>query len=610
MFQKNRVSSSILLRALKILPKSDQPKIIAMFLLQVSLGFLDLLGVAAIGILGALSVTGIQSQQPGDRISGVLKFLNLYNLNFQSQVAILGLCAALILVIRTIISIIVTRRIFFFLSRRGAALSSELISRVLSQPLLEVQARSTQETLYAVTSGVSAVTLGVLATSVSLVADSSLLIIMIAALFIVDPLTACTSLLFFGTLGFILYKIMNVKAHNLGYLNSELSVESNEKLLEVLDSFRESVVRNRREYYAEEIGKIRFKLADVLAEMQLMPNVNKYVIESGMVVGAVVIAGAQFAFQDAKHAVAALSVFLAAGTRIAPAILRLQQSLVQIRIGLGSAMPTLALIEQLKNPVTNSTNKKQTDFQHLGFLGEVRISNVSFTYPNSDKKALSDLNLKVTAGSSLAIVGPSGAGKTTLVDVLLGVISPDSGDVLISGKSPSEAIREWSGAIAYVPQNVAIANASIRENVALGFPKDFAGDDRISSALAMAQLTNFVDQLPNGLNSGVGERGAKISGGQKQRLGIARALFTSPKLLVLDEATSALDGQTEAELSEAISSLAGDVTVILIAHRLSTVKSADQVVYMQNGRILAQGTFAEVRQAVPDFDKQAGLNGI
>lgn len=602
--------NSPIMRSIKVLPKADHRKIALVVALQVGLGFLDLIGVAAIGVLGALAVTGVQSSQPGNRVSAVLELLGLSNLSFQSQVAVLGLSAACILVIRTILSIIVTRKIFYFLSRRGAMISAELISRFLSQPLPKIQEKSSQETLYAVTFGVSSITLGVLGTAITLVADGSLLLIMIFLLFVVDPTIAVTSTIFFGTLGFVLYRMMNVKAHKLGQLNSEISISSNAKIIEVLDSYRESVVRNRRDYYSREIGKLRMKLADVLAEMQFLPNVSKYVIESGIVIGAVLIAGVQFALQDARHAVGTLSVFLAAGTRIAPAIMRLQQSAILIRSGIGAAIPTLTLIETLKNVPRAHEVEDKLDVIHSGFEPSILLNGVGLTYPDKEWPALENIFLELNGGESLAIVGSTGAGKTTLVDVLLGVLQADTGAISISGKPPLEAISKWPGAISYVPQDVAISNGTFRENVGLGYPADVVTDELVWSALETAQLADFVRELPLGLDAPVGERGAKISGGQRQRLGIARAMFTRPKLLVLDEATSALDGQTESDISDAIQALRGSVTVVMIAHRLSTVRNSDQVLYMEKGQIVAKGKFEEVRKAIPDFDRQAQLMGL
>jgi ABC-type multidrug transport system fused ATPase/permease subunit len=377
-----------------------------------------------------------------------------------------------------------------------------------------------------------------------------------------------------------------------------------------LDSYRELVVRNRRDYYAREIGSIQRKLADVLAEVQFMPYVSKYVIESGMVVGAVIISGIQFALQDAKHATAALSVFLAASTRIAPAIMRLQQSFIQMRSGIGAALPTLELIDSLKNVPEIDRVDDTLDSSHLGFESEVALESINFTYPGKNVATLSNVSLKLDKGSATAIVGPSGAGKTTLVDILLGVLKPDNGEVTVSGLSPLSAISQWPGAIAYVPQDVALSNGTFRENLSLGYPIELDLDDLCWDALRVAQLDKFVEELPLGLDHPIGERGANLSGGQRQRLGIARAMLTKPKLLVLDEATSALDGQTELDISRAINDLKGNVTVVMIAHRLSTVRNSDLVVYMDNGRVLSRGNFEEVRNAVPDFDRQAQLMGL
>ena len=186
----------------------------------------------------------------------------------------------------------------------------------------------------------------------------------------------------------------------------------------------------------------------------------------------------------------------------------------------------------------------------------------------------------------------------------------DKGKVEINGLSPLDAISTWPGAIGYMPQDILISNGTVRENVMLGFDSNPMYDQRVQSAITIAQLSEFVQTLPKGLDQPMGDRGTSISGGQRQRLGIARAVFTAPKLLVLDEATSALDGETEANISSAIQAFRGDVTVLMIAHRLSTVLTADRVVYMDKGEIRAQGSFEEVRRAVPDFDRQANLMGL
>ncbi len=597
-------------RAVMVLSTTDQRKIIAVTLSQILMGFLDLLGVIAIGLLGALSTTGLQSKNPGSRVNAALELLHIDDVAFQTQAIILGLSAVVLLVGRTVLSILVTRRILFFLSRRGAKISAELITRLLSKPMLFVQSRTTQETVFAVTTGVERIVLQVIASSVLWVSDLALLVVLMLGLLIVDPVTAIATLLIFSLVGFYLYNLMHVRAGTLGIENTHLSIKGNEKIVEVFTSYRESVVRNRRDYYAREIGTIRYSLANTSAEIGFLPYVSKYVIETTVVVAAVLLGATQFMLQDSTHAIATLAIFLAAGTRIAPAVLRLQQGTIYIKNGLGIAAPTLDLIDDLGHELLIENSDDSVDIAHHGFFPEVVIKNVSLTYPTKKVPAVANATLTITAGTSIAFVGPSGAGKTTMIDLLLGILNPDSGSVLISGVRPINAITKWPGAISYVPQDVVITAGTIRENISLGYPIEVATDNLVSEALEIAQLDKFVRELPNGIDTQVGERGAKISGGQRQRLGIARALFTRPQLLVLDEATSSLDGATEASISDAIQALRGSTTVIIIAHRLSTIKHVDKVVYLSSGKIQAVGTFEEVRKLVPDFDSQAKVIGL
>lgn len=607
---RKKWSRTLIGRSVRVLSRADQRKISVVVFFQIFLGLIDLAGVAAIGMLGSLAVRGVSSQGPGDRVEVVLRYLHLSNQSFQTQAAVLGCLAAGLLIGRTILSVVFARRTLYFLSRRGARISSSLVSKLLSQNLLAIQARTTQETLYAVTRGVDSITLGVIGVTVTLISDISLLVVMTAGLLLVEPTIALGTVIVFGCIGLLLYRLLNKQAKKLGVNESIFTIANNEKIVEVLNSYRESVVRNRRYFYAKEIEKTKFKLADTLAEISFLPSISKYVIESTVVLGTLIISASQFLLQDASRAVATLSVFMAASTRIAPAVMRIQQGTIGIRQSLGSAEPTLTLIESLEGVEENpeATNKLETN--HLGFSPTVELQDLSLTYPKKTIPALDQVSLKIASGTFVAIVGPSGAGKTSLVDVLLGVLDATSGSVLISGNPPLQTIAKWPGAIAYVPQDVAMSSGTIRENITLGFPENSGDEELIKDALRIAQLLTFVESLPQGLDTQVGERGTKLSGGQRQRLGIARAMFTKPKLLVLDEATSALDGQTESDISSSILELKGSATVVMIAHRLSTVRFADLVVYIDGGKILAQGTFEEVRLRVPNFEKQAQLMGL
>lgn len=597
-------------KCLAVFPSRDRQKILLVMLTQVFLGVLDLIGVAAFGILGSLAVSGIQSKQPGNRVSEVLNLLQLSDFSFQNQVAIIGVVASLILVLRTIFSVILFRKILFYISRKSAQISSMLAKKVLSQDLLSLQKWGTQETLFSITNGVSAITIGVVGTLIAIVSDTALLLIMSLGLLAVDPTIAICTFLLFGIIGSILYLLMHKRARNLGRINSELSVSSNEKIVEAIQSYREIYVKGRRSFYARNIETQRYALSDVAAEISFMPNISKYVIETAVIIGTLLVTGIQFIQQDAAHAIATLSVFLAAGTRISPAILRLQQGAIQLKSALGSADSTLNFIEEIKATEIQSQEMGSFTTNHHDFSGEISLENITFTYPLQSHPVTNGISLTISQGQSVAFVGPSGGGKTTLADIILGLVEPDVGSVKISGLLPNEAIEKYPGAIAYVPQDIMIINGTIRQNITMGFEDREISDGNVWAALEVAQLDDFVKKLPNGLETHVGDRGVNISGGQRQRLGIARALISKPRLILFDEATSSLDGQTEYEITEAMQKLRGKVTFIAIAHRLSTVKNVDRLFYIETGRVISSGTFSELQEAIPHFEQQIAFSQI
>ena len=596
--------------AFRLLSRQKRQKLILIQCIQITFGLLDLLAVSLIGILGALAISGVKSSVPGNRVSMALKFLHLNHQTLQSQIAVLGILAGLVFVLRTVLSIIFSRRIIKFLSRNSALISTELVTRLLSSSLQAIQSRSGMQSLYALTEGVNSLMIGVVGNFLNIITDLSLLVIIGAGLLIIDPVIAITTFILFGLIALVLYFVLQKRVHKLGNLNAKYSIESNEKLLEVLSSYRESFVRNRIGYYIEEISKLRFSASDTSGELTFMPNISKYVIETSVIIGALLISAGQFLLQDSVHAVATLAIFMAGGSRIAPALLRVQQGALNLQANLGMAKSTLSLMDSIPYQAASSAVSSKLDLVHQNFTPQISCKNVSFKYNPEEIFAIENLNIEIREGSVIAIVGPSGSGKTTLVDLILGLLTPTSGEILISGETPKLAISNSPGAISYVPQEVTIKNGTIRENVALGFSPNEYTDSQVMDALGMASLKTFTTDSPLGLDTWVGDNGTSLSGGQRQRLGIARAFFSKPKLLVLDEATSSLDGETEQQISTTLGKIRGDCTVIMIAHRLSTVRDADIVIYVNNGKVEAQGSFEFVRSQVKDFDKQSKLLGL
>ena len=268
------------------------------------------------------------------------------------------------------------------------------------------------------------------------------------------------------------------------------------------------------------------------------------------------------------------------------------------------------MMENLKDSASIKENSSSLELDHNDFKASLNISNVNFKYPGEKIEAINNFRLQVSEGEFVALVGSSGAGKTTIVDLMLGVLTPQTGSITISGKPPIDSIQKWPGAVAYVPQDVTIINGSIRENIAMGFPETFEEDSRIWRILEIVDLKEFIESKVEGLNFQVGDRGGHLSGGQRQRLGIARSLYTQPKLLVLDEATSALDGESEERITQAFEILKKKTTLIVIAHRLSSVRKADRIIYLDGGKVIDEGGFDELRGRNLDFDSLAKSMGL
>lgn len=597
--------------AFGVLANKDKKRLFFITILQTLLGILDLIGVLLIGLIAVISLNGIRSLPPESNTRSLLIAFGVDSFSFQKQVAVLGAVATVLLVTRTLLSLYFSRKILNYLSRQAALLSSELISKLLSKDLLTLRQRSSQENLYSVTTGVNILYLTLIASLLALFTDLFLMIILFFGIFSVDKVMAFITLSIFTLVSVALYYRVQKRISRLSESIVTLTIETSEKFLEAINSFRELFVRNRLSFYRSHLKDLRLKQAKSAAELAFIPNLSKYAIEITLVVGSVAICAIQFMLKDASGAVTALSVFLAASSRMAPAVLRIQGGFIAIKSCFGSVERVLSLIKSLENHDSEiDSSPAPLELEHKGFEPRIVLNNVTYSYPGNIVPTISEASLEVKPGEVIALVGPSGSGKSTLIDIMLGILKPNSGTVKISGVSPLQAINTWPGAISYVPQETGITSDSIKGNVAMGFPVREQIDPVIIEAIRIAQLESVLYENNLSLESDVGEAGSKLSGGQKQRLGIARALYLKPKLIVLDEATSSLDGQTESDLSEAIYNLRGQVTVVLIAHRLSTVKKSDKIIYIEGGKILTIGSFEEVKSRIPNFQTQATLMGL
>ncbi|BBY59369.1 ABC transporter ATP-binding protein [Mycolicibacterium sarraceniae] len=579
---------------------------------------LDLVGVTLIGLVGALSLATVQGQQPPKTIATLVSAVGLGNLSDVTLLEVIAGAAAVLLLAKTIISPLLMVKVFRFLARRQAIVSARLAKALLSCPLTFVQRRSSQETSAALVQGVSAATVAILGQTVVAVSEIALLTVLAVGLLFVDPAVALGAIVFFAIFAMGLQKILGHRISRVGTQALTADIASLSAVQEALGAYREITVADRRLLYVGRIQGLRAEAARASAGLQVLNLLPKYASEGALVLGGFSLAAVLFSTRPVPLAAGTFALFLATATRIMPSLLRLQSAALSIRSSTGPATLTYALSADLGHPL--DTPQEGRDVResvrrilasgHRDFAPRIELRDIAFSYPGGRGTALQGINMLVAEGQSVAIVGRSGAGKSTLADIILGVLQPDSGELAVGGLNPTDAVRRWPGGIAYVPQDVMLSNDSLRANVALGLPRDDVDDDLVWDALRRARLDEYVRRQPDGLDTQIGERGLRLSGGQRQRLGIARALFTRPRLLVLDEATSALDVETESGITDMLEELEEDVTTVIIAHRLSTVRNVDLVVYLEEGKEQAQGSFDEVCERVPALRRQATLMGL
>ena len=592
-------------RIISLLEKADKRSVLLNCIGQILLSVFDLVGIAIVGLIGALSVAGVSSQEPGTRTSTVLNLLKLEELTFQMQVGFLAVLATALLVLKTVFSVILQRKNLSLISSISSRISTSLFSKVLEMNYQDILKHKNQEYVYSIAGGVNFLILAVLGAGSTFIADLALLLILTALILAVNPVLAAITVLYFVVIGLVLYLILHSRAHRLGVRDASQSNLVASKIYEALNAYREIHVRDKRQSYVDFVKEIQTDRAEIYADKAFMPHVSKYVLEISLIVGALGISAAQFLLLDARHAIATLALFLAAGSRIAPAILRLQQGLIQFRSQIGSGEITFDLMMELE--------KKPSPFQEdvrlklpREFSPLLEIDNLE--YKSSDGNfSLGPLNLTISPFSHVAVIGKSGSGKSTFADLIMGINLPTSGSISLSSIRPGLAVKVWPGKVGYVPQEVSIIDGTIKENITLGFnPDDFLDKD-VQEAANKASLQDLISNTPEGIHHQVGERGSRLSGGQRQRIGIARALLTNPKFLILDEATSALDPQTEDEINELMKRISKDITILVIAHRIQTLRESKRVLYFENGKIIADGTFAEIKELIPDFDPDGVL---
>ena len=590
---------------LHLLDRRDRVLLIASGILQMSLVFLDLLGVLLLGSIVAIATSAVQGRPLPGIINQSIEVLNLQNMTPQALATVFGVVATISLLSKSFLNYYLNLRNSRFLASREAKISARMAQLILTQPITTLQKFGTPEYQHSLTIGVNSATVGILAGTIAIVSEIFLQVVMATTLLVFSPTLLLIFVLYFGAIFLLLNWMLGEKANKWSARVTSLSIAGTRAIADSLGSYREIVVSGKRDHFISIFRKSREEALEFSVKSSMLGQFSKYVFENSVILGGVVFAGYAFFTKTALEAASLLAIFIAAASRIAPSILKIQLGTLLLKGARGATSKFFEILhhlEQQSEPITSSI-KNDLD------SSVIRFREVSFRYPSSDKNALSEFSSEFKTGEFTAIVGPTGSGKSTLIDLMLGVLRPTHGSISVFGRDP-EQVPGSSIRVGYVPQRVYLSEGSLIDNICFGESSTQWDEDRVWDVLDTVLLRQWAAELPEGLSTLIGEGGARLSGGQRQRLGIARALYANPNLLVLDEATSALDAISEYEITEAFERLDKGLTKVVIAHRLSTVLKADKIVYLKGGKIQGMGTFNELRELIPDFDRQAELMGI
>lgn len=433
-------------------------------------------------------------------------------------------------------------------------------------------------------------------------------LLIIGVLVISQPLTAFIALGYLGLVALVVSKVVTRRALEASEVNLGYGYKVARLMTEMVEALKELTLRNSLNRVASVVDSNRVHAVRARANTSFLSIIPRYSFEAALIGGFLLVGIGAYLTQGQTAAVAAVALFAATGFRLVPAIAGIQSSMLDATATVPWARN---VIDDMRGAEAHA--REEQDGTDAAQLAEnprtLTLSGVQFRYPGTDALVLKGLDLEIPLGSSLGIVGPSGSGKSTLIDLILGLSEPTAGSITIDDQPLRDVIRAWRGRVGYVPQRVALFDASIAQNVALTWGDDF-DRDRVIDALERAQLGSLIRSRAQGIDERIGERGMSLSGGQQQRLGIARALYADPLVLVLDEATSSLDTKTEDDVVQAIRALRGEITLISVAHRISTIKDYDRIAYLDGGQVIGSGTFRGLAESLPQFGLQVQLAGL
>ena len=567
---------------------------------SIILAGLDMLGVAAMVPLTQLITSGLPETGPLATLAGVLGTTDLSTL-----ILVVAGFVAVVFIGKSIASIAFRWWLLGRTTRVSALSSAELARRYMLAPYAAHRARRMSEVYRNIndaTNQSASVLLGI----VTICTDALVLIGITAVLALASPAVTIFAVVLFGVLVFGVQLMLRRRQYRIGEDLAEAGLQAWQFLLPGLDGFREARLTSSASAFVDGFRRARMRRARAARQMGIISDAPRYLLEIGFVLAIVGITLILFATTTPADALTVLGVFAAASLRALPTMNRISASLSTVRTGRAG----LEIVSNAVDELSVGGAHEERPRSEEQYAGDIVLRELSFRYPDAEQFVLRGISLRIAENRTTAFVGSSGAGKSTMIDLVLGLLEPTEGSIECGGRSISDDLAAWYSQLGVVPQDVFLLNDTLNANIAFGVPAERIDRTRIDEVVAMSQLDELVAGLSEGLDTVVGERGTRLSGGQRQRIGLARALYRRPSVLVLDEATSALDNVTEHEIAATLGRLQGSMTILIVAHRLSTVRHADTLVYLKDGRVGAEGSFEQVRVQSADFARLVELGEL
>jgi len=598
---------NIIKKLLKLLTTRERKRLYLLF------GAMIVSGI--IGVLGIVSIMPFLSLLTNTSLINDNRFVNWFyvNLNFQSHnrfLIFVGAMVLLFLIISNVLIILTNWGLYRFSWMRNYTLSRRLLNKYIHQPYLFYLNKNTSNLGKNVLSEVQEAVTGVVIPLMQIFSSSIIVLFIFIMLIVIEPILALSIIIVLGGVYVLIYRIVKKKLDDIGKKRFKTNAERFVTVSECFGGIKQIKLLGCEGFFERRFSKPSLDYAKHNATNQIISMVPRYIMEIFAFGGIIILVIYLLATaKDLTEVLPLIGVFAFGAYRMMPSLQNIFVFITRIRFftpALNILYDDIYSFEEKIHPISSSIKK----IKPVIIKRNLRLEEITFNYPGSNAPVISNLNLKIDVNTSVAFVGKTGEGKTTLADIILGLLRPESGRILVDNvEITDDNLHRWQRNLGYIPQEIYLQDDTVLRNIAFGVPDENINISNVESAAEIANIHDFIiKELPDKYNTKIGERGIRLSGGQRQRIGIARALYHNPEVLVLDEATSSLDGATEEAVFEAIYNIAKIKTLIIIAHRLTTIKSCDIIYLLKKGKIVGQGKYDELMDSNEEFKKMARSN--